>query len=113
MKKQPVKHVLLAIVLLNLLAACASPATPAAPSADLPTPQTITLAPDETAGAEPTANAVAPAAPDAARPTLDLNNLPDVPLVSYPGDSWFQPTAASQIQLNSGKVQLLDFSAVW
>ncbi len=103
----------LVIVLALMLAACGSPAATEAPTVVPPAPEVVSQPATETAGPEPTAVAVDPAAPAATLPPLDLNNLPDVPRVVLPGDSWFQPTAASQIQMVSGKVQLWDFSAVW
>jgi hypothetical protein len=63
-----------------------------------------------TSAANPPPAATAPGRND---PALDLANLPEVPLVELPGDSWFQPTPPGQIRLASGKVQLFDFSAVW
>lgn len=112
-------RIALVLLLGLILSACGgsgAPAEGAAPTTDLPAPEVVTVA------ATPTEAAVAPdltsapptdAAAPAADPALDLNNLPDVPLVEFQGNNWFQPTAVSQIQMVSGKVQLFDFSAVW
>lgn len=113
MNKLPVSRYPLVIVLALLLAACGSPAATEAPTAAPPAPEVVSQPATETAAPEPTALTVDPAAPTASLPPLDLNNLPDVPRVAFQGDNWFQPTAASQIQMVSGKVQLWDFSAVW
>ncbi|TAK11538.1 MAG: hypothetical protein EPO32_11870 [Anaerolineae bacterium] len=109
----------LVLMLGLILSACGGSGAPteiAAPPTELPAPEIVTLAATSTVAAPTLELTSAPptqAASPAADPALDLNNLPDVPLVEFQGNNWFQPTAVSQIQLVSGKVQLFDFSAVW